>query len=82
MRFLYELRLRAEKPITVNYKGQYRYLGAFGITDIREKALKSSMEEVADCVYRAGKYSVYSVEEQIKQGFLTAENGVRIGLAG
>ena len=82
MRFLYELRLRAEKPITVNYNGRYRYLGAFGITDIREMALKSSMEEVADCVYRAGKYSVYSVEEQIKQGFLTAESGVRIGLAG
>ena len=33
-------------------------------------------------IYSAGEFSVYAVEEQIRRGFLTAKNGVRIGLAG
>ncbi len=57
-------------------------MGDFGLTEHCEKALKSSVEELADIVFKAGKYSVYSVEEQLKQGFLTAECGERIGLCG
>lgn len=82
MNKVYELRLRADKPVTVNFGGQYRYLGVYGITDFNEKALRLDVFDIADCVFRAGKYSVYSVEEQLKKGFLTAENGVRIGIAG
>lgn len=54
----------------------------YGITDHADKALQCTASDIADTVYRAGKYSVYSVEEQIKKGFLTAEKGERIGLAG
>ena len=82
MRFIYELRLRADKPVCVNYSGEYRYLSAYGLTDRVENALNCTLDDIADCVYRAGNYSVYSVEEQIKQGFLTTKNGERIGLAG
>lgn len=80
--FVYEIRLRENRPITVNYDGVYCYLGQFGLTDHKEKALICQREDIDDCVYRAGQYSVYSVEEQIKQGFLTAVGGVRLGLAG
>ncbi len=79
---LYELRIRADKPITVNYKGNYCYLGRFGLTKHRQNAVFCTMEDIADCVFKAGKYSVYSVEEQLKQGFLTAESGERIGISG
>lgn len=79
---LYEIRLRADKPVRVNYRGVFLYLGAYGVTEYKEKALRCAFSEIADCVYKAGKYSVYSVEEQIKQGFLTASNGERIGLSG
>ncbi len=82
MKFIYELRLRADKPISVNFSGKYRYLSDYGLTDKAEKALYCTLDDIADCVYRAGNYSVYSVEEQIKKGFLTAKNGERIGLAG
>ena len=82
VRYLYELRLRADKPIMVNFKGKYQYLGPFGVTEFKEKALTCSLVEIEECVYRAGNFSVYSVEEQIKQGFLTAKGGVRLGLAG
>ena len=80
--YLYEIRLRAERPVRVNYKGEYYYLSAFGLTSIKEKAIFPSVEDVADCVYKAGEYSVYSVEEEIKQGFLTAKYGERIGISG
>ena len=82
LKLVYEVRLRTNQPVTVNFNGVYRYLGACGLTERRENALVCSVTDIADCVYRAGKYSVYSVEEQIKKGFITAENGVRIGLAG
>ena len=79
---VYELRLRADKPITINYWGKYHYLASHGVTDQRGKAMICTFADIADCVYRAGNYSVYSVEEQLKKGFLTTENGERIGLAG
>ena len=82
VQYLYELRLRAEKPIKVNFKGEYLYLSDFGVTIHKEKSLKCTAQDIEECVYRAGNFSVYSVEEQIKQGFLTTKSGVRLGLAG
>ena len=79
---VYEIRLRANQPTTVNYRGVYKYLGELGITEIREKAISCDKEDISDCIFRAGKYSVYSVEEQLKRGFITAQNGERIGIAG
>ena len=79
---LYEIRIRAEKPVLVNYCGRYRYLGRAGITERIENALIPSYLDVSDCIYKAGEYSVYAVEEELKQGFLTAKDGVRLGIAG
>ena len=69
-------------PVTVNIDEKYVYLGEFGPTGNAQAAIVATREEIEETVYRAGKYSVYSVEEQIRRGFLTAENGERIGLAG
>ena len=82
MQLLYEIRLRADKPVLVNYGGEYRFLGAYGLVDRTESAILVTASEIADTVFAAGRFSVYSVEEQIKRGFITAENGERIGLAG
>ena len=82
MQYLYEIRLRVGQPIFVNYKGDYRYLSEYGLTNIKEKAMRCRLEEIEECVFCAGNYAVYSVEEQIKRGFITAKNGERIGLAG
>ena len=79
---VYELRLRANAPITLNYRGKYEYLGRYGLVGQAKNALNCTYEDVDECVYKAGQYSVYSVEEQIKKGFITAKDGERIGLAG
>ena len=82
MEKVYEIRLRVDKPSTVNYEGEYQYLGCYGICKNKEQSIRCTYDEIAECVYRAGKCSVYSVEEQIKKGFLTTELGERIGIAG
>lgn len=79
---VYEIRMRANAPITMNYRGKYEYLGGYGLVGQAKNALLCTQEDIEESVYRAGRYSVYSVEEQIKKGFITAECGERIGLAG
>ncbi len=79
---VYEIRLRAGCPVTVNYEGKYRCLGAYGLVEKPSAALCPSLAEIGDTVFSAGRFSVYSVEEQIKRGFITGEYGERIGLAG
>ncbi len=81
-KYVYEIRLRADKPTTINFKGEYRFLGMYGLVDKEEQAIHCTTQDIADCVYKAGEYSVYSVEEELKRGFLTARNGERLGLAG
>lgn len=82
LRYVYELRIRAEKPITVNYCGKYLYLTNYGVRENPQGAIVCDKKEIEEMVFAAGKYSVYSIEEQLKKGFITAENGERIGLAG
>ena len=79
---LYEIRMRAGKPTIVRIAEEYVYLTNYGVSNDSENALISTVEELEETVYAAGKYSVYAVEEQLRQGFLTAEGGVRIGIAG
>jgi stage III sporulation protein AA len=79
---VYEIRLRANRPVSVNYIGKYQYLGNEGLTSFKDKAIYPTMEDIEGCIFQAGRYSIYSIEEQIKQGFITATNGERIGLAG
>ena len=79
---LYEIRLRTELPVKVNYRGKYVYLGKNGIVKRKDQAIKITAKEVEDCVFAASGYSVYSVSEQMKECFLTTPEGVRLGLAG
>lgn len=79
---IYELRVRAGKPAVVNYKGRYAFLGKRGLTDKQADALICSYTDIEEIVYKASEFSVYSVTEQMKQGFLTGAFGERIGLAG
>ncbi len=79
---VYEIRLRANKPVVINYCGEYCLLGVLGIVKTIDKAIFCSDLDIEESIYEAGEYSVYAKEEQIRQGFLTANGGVRIGLAG
>ncbi|MBR7186261.1 MAG: hypothetical protein IKD43_02080 [Clostridia bacterium] len=78
---LYELRIRADKPLSANLAGEFIYLGAEGVCG-RESALRPTRMEVEDTLMAACDYSVYAVENQLRGGFVTAACGERIGIAG
>ena len=79
---LTEIRIRKNKPIVVFIKGQPYYINEKGLTCNINNAIFASKEMIEDIVYKASDFSIYSVNEQIKQGFIMLENGVRIGLCG
>ena len=79
---VYELRVRAGKPVVCNYGGAYTYLGARGVCPRAGGALTASVSDIEQIISPASEYYVYSVTEQLRQGFLTGAGGERIGLAG
>ena len=79
---LYEIRLRVNQPIVINFAGQYIYLTTSGTSLNVSMAIVATLQDIEECIYRASDYSIYSVTEQIQQGFITAKCGERIGLAG
>lgn len=82
LNFLYELRIRADKPLRANVGGAFVYLGPRGIAERAEDALFPTQEEISDTLFAASGFSVYSVAEQLKKGFVTGKEGERIGVAG
>lgn len=79
---LNEIRFRMDKPVVVFMNGQAFFLGENGLTNNVNHAVVASKTMIEDIVYRASECSIYSVNEQIKLGFVMAANGVRVGLAG
>lgn len=80
--FLFEIRLRTNKPIVINYGNKFYFLSAEGLSSDEENAIVCTKNLIESVVLKASKYSLYSVNEEIKRGFLTIESGIRIGLCG
>ncbi len=78
---LYELRVRADKPLHVNYGGEFHFLGTSGLCSAAH-ALRPTLHEIEEILLAACEHSVYAVENQLKEGFLTAAHGERLGVAG
>lgn len=80
---LQEIRLRAEKPLTVLYRNQTFFVGQTGgIVREMGKVYYVTAQEIQETMTCLSHYSVYAYEEEIRQGFLTVQGGHRIGIAG
>lgn len=77
-----ELRIRDGCPVKVNVGGKYYYLSDRGVSLSADKAYCCPVGEVARMVTRAAEKSVYAVSEELKEGFLTTKEGVRLGVGG
>ena len=75
--YVYEVRIRCNSPIVVNYKGINMYL-----KNSFNELVMGRKNDIEKVISVASNYSLYTVENQIKQAFITAENGYRIGLSG
>lgn len=81
LQLLYELRVRAGKPLYANFGGEFVFLGPGGICSGYEALIPTS-EELEETLFAASGYSLHAVEDQLKRGFLTGREGERIGIAG
>lgn len=78
--YLYEIRIRANKPITVNYKGNYQILQekeGYSVVPIC-----GTMDLINYILSIATKRSIYAYNNQIKDAFVTTDTGIRIGICG
>lgn len=77
-----EIRLRANKPVVLVVCGKTYFLGENGVTGNIKNSLFASKIMVEDVIFRASECSIYSVNEQIKRGFIVTDDGIRIGIGG
>ncbi len=80
--YLNEIRIRVDKPIVVFVKGQAYYLGNNGLVTSEENAIIATKQMVEDIIFRASEFSVYSINEELKKGFIVLKGGERLGIAG
>jgi len=79
---LNEIRLRSNQLVTLSMNGRNFYLGACGLSNDRSVALSVTRTDLDTLLHKASNYSIYAVNEQIKQGFITIRGGIRIGICG
>jgi len=77
MENVYEIRIRRNSPVVINYLGKNKVL----TTNSGEKIFASN-NLIESIIKKATEYSLYAYNNQIKQGFITARGGIRIGIAG
>jgi len=79
-----EIRLRGGRPLTLTDGTTSLFLENNGriLYSVSEKAVMVSQRQVMDTFRRMCGYSVYSVENEIKNGYLTVRGGHRVGIGG
>lgn len=75
--FLQEIKLRADKPLLIIYRGEELFVGK-----TRGRPYIVTKEDVREMLDYISNYSLYAYEQEMKQGFITIEGGHRIGMAG
>lgn len=78
---LTEIRIRVNQPVVIKYGTAY-YIGKSGITESKQNAIYSTQSMIKDIVFSACQHSIYAHNEELKQGYVTLTNGVRIGICG
>lgn len=80
---IYEIRLRIGKPVCISCTDGLYYLNTRKkLSPIPTSAVKVSRDMIDEAMEIATDSSVYSVQEQIKRGYITLEGGHRLGICG
>lgn len=80
---LEEIRLRSERPLMIHKSGQDYFINEDGsITNEHLHALKISKDDLDKTLKLMSNFSIYAIEEELKQGFLTLKGGHRVGMVG
>lgn len=77
-----EIRLRSGLPIMVACGGQVYFINENGLTLTKKQSINASKQMLEDIIFKASEFSIYSINEELKQGFLVLDSGERIGVCG
>lgn len=78
-----EIRIRAERPLCVTLWGESFFLEKSGnLTKSSQNCLRTGFSEINNILKSLCRYSVYSYDKEISEGFITIESGIRAGLSG
>lgn len=78
---LTEIRIRSNQPLIIYYGNPY-YMAKTGLTETSQNAIYATPQMLKDIVFSACQHSIYAHNEELKQGYVTLDNGVRLGICG
>ena len=78
---LQEIRLRVGQPILLRIRGENCGLNEKGIChkEVSYKVRRQDLDNLLKCI---SDFSLYALEDELRQGFITVEGGHRIGIVG
>ncbi len=77
-----EIRLRMEYPVLIRINNKNFYISQDGITLFKSLAIYCTKEDIELIMQNITERSLYAFNEQIKKGFITTKEDIRIGLCG
>ena len=78
-----EIRVGAEKPLILFIEGKCFFVKNGGeLTLDAAEGIRTSLDEIGEIFRMLLEGSVYAAEENIKNGYITAEGGHRVGICG
>lgn len=79
-----EIRLRIGRPVMVLGKGREYFWSQkeARLQDGREQSYIWQDEDMKETLSRMSRYSMYALEEELRNGFFTIQGGHRVGIAG
>ncbi|AOT68163.1 stage III sporulation protein AA [Geosporobacter ferrireducens] len=78
-----EIRLRGERPLCVSMRNRDYYIDDNGVLLSQPaSAYQVKKEDIEKAFHLLTDYSVYALEEEIRNGFITIKGGHRVGLSG
>ena len=78
---LQEIRLRTDKPLILKINGQEYGLNENGCCTLG-RGMDITKQELSDILHCMSDFSLYALEDELRQGFMTLEGGHRVGLVG
>ena len=79
---LNEIRLRVDSPILVNIKGENNYLTSGGYKTCTNDYIICKSTHIQSILQNVSNNCLYSINDQLINGFITLPSGIRIGVAG
>jgi stage III sporulation protein AA len=78
-----EIRVRDGRPLEIVAAGDYTFVDREGCPTLRsEAAFRPTRDDCLKLLDRITNHSVYTMEEQLRRGYITVQGGHRIGLVG